>query len=116
MHADGYAGFNALYRSGAIEEVARMAHIRRKFVDLFQSQTSGIAEEAIRRIAGLYGVEKRARDQVPEERVHRPWEASQDVQKKAMVTLGETYPVPIVDHKAARARAPAAYEEVKKAK
>jgi hypothetical protein len=69
MHADGYAGFNALYRSGAIEEVACMAHIRRKFVDLFQSQASGVAEEAIRRIAGLYGVEKQARGQAPEERV-----------------------------------------------
>lgn len=69
MHADGYAGFNALYRSGAIEEVACMAHIRRKFIDLFQSQASGIAEEAIRRIAGLYGIEKKARNQRPEERV-----------------------------------------------
>jgi hypothetical protein len=46
-----------------------MAHIRRKFVDLFQSQGSVIAEEAIRRIAGLYGVEKQARGQAPEERV-----------------------------------------------
>ncbi|WP_193371630.1 IS66 family transposase [Pelagibius marinus] len=69
MHADGYSGFNALYRSGAIEEVACMAHIRRKFVDLFQSQGSVIAEEAIRRIAGLYGVEKQARGQAPEVRV-----------------------------------------------
>lgn len=58
MHADGYSGFNELYRSGAAQEVACMAHIRRKFVDLFQSQGSVIAEEAIRRIAGLYGVEK----------------------------------------------------------
>jgi transposase len=36
MHADGYAGFNELYRSGGIREVACMAHIRRKFVDVFQ--------------------------------------------------------------------------------
>jgi hypothetical protein len=32
MHADGYAGFEDLYRSGAIREVACMAHVRRKFV------------------------------------------------------------------------------------
>lgn len=37
MHADGYAGFNDLYRSAAISEVACMAHIRRKFLDVFQS-------------------------------------------------------------------------------
>jgi transposase len=51
MHADGYAGFEELYRSGTIREVACMAHIRRKFVDIQQSQGSAIAEEAIKRIA-----------------------------------------------------------------
>jgi len=69
MHADGYQGFNELYRSGAIREVACMAHIRRKFVDLFQSEGSKIAEEAIQRIAQLYAVEKQARGLAPEERV-----------------------------------------------
>jgi hypothetical protein len=37
--------------------VACLAHIRRKFTDIFQAEGSTIAEEAIRRIAGLYGVE-----------------------------------------------------------
>ncbi|TFH40092.1 MAG: IS66 family transposase [Lysobacterales bacterium] len=66
MHADGYAGFEDLYRSGKIHEVACMAHIRRKFVDVHQSQGSAIAEEAIRRIAQLYAVEKEARGQPPD--------------------------------------------------
>jgi transposase len=35
-----------------------MAHIRRKFVDVFTAQGSAIAEETIKRIAQLYGVEK----------------------------------------------------------
>ena len=56
MHADGYSGFNELYRTGDIREVACLAHIRRKFVDVFQSEGSVIAEEAIRRIAELYAV------------------------------------------------------------
>ena len=68
MHADGYAGFNELYRGGGIQEVACMAHIRRKFIDLVQSQGSLIAEEAIRRIAALYAVEKAARGLAPEDR------------------------------------------------
>ncbi len=46
-----------------------MAHIRRKFTDLYQSEGSVIAEEAIKRIAGLYAVEKDARGSSPEERV-----------------------------------------------
>ena len=37
-----------------------LAHIRRKFVDIVQSQASPIAEEAIRRIAGLCVIEKAA--------------------------------------------------------
>ena len=69
MHADGYSGFNDLYRSGAIQEVACLANIRRKFVDVFQSQGLEVAEEAIRRIAGLYAVEKEARGLTPDERV-----------------------------------------------
>lgn len=69
MHTDGYSGFNELYRSGGVSEVACLAHIRRKFVDVFQSEGSTIAEEAIRRIAGLYAVEKQARGQPADERV-----------------------------------------------
>ena len=68
MHADGYAGFEELYRSGRVHEVACMAHIRRKFVDVHQSQGSAIAEEAIKRIAALYAVEKKARGSPPEQR------------------------------------------------
>jgi len=69
MHADGYAGFNELYRAGSVREVACLAHIRRKFVDVFQSEGSAIAEEALQRIAGLYAVEKEGRGRPPEERV-----------------------------------------------
>jgi len=69
MHADGYAGFNELYRGGDINEVACLAHIRRRFVDVFQSESSVIAEEAIKRIAGLYAVEKAGRGRPPDKRV-----------------------------------------------
>ena len=65
---DGYSGFNDLYRSGDIREVACMAHIRRKFVDVHKAQGSAIAEEAIKRIAGLYAIEKEARGSPPDQR------------------------------------------------
>jgi len=64
----GYAGINELYRSGGSCEVACLAHIRRKFVDIVQSQASPIAEEVIKRIAGRYAVEKQAQGQSPEKR------------------------------------------------
>ena len=68
MHADGYAGFEELYRSGDVREVACMAHIRRKFVDVHRAQGSVIADEAITRIAALYAVEKRVRGSPPMQR------------------------------------------------
>ena len=46
-----------------------MAHIRRKFVDVHKAQGSAIAEEAIRRIAYLYAIEKEARGSPPDQRV-----------------------------------------------
>lgn len=69
VHADGYAGFNGLFGDAKASEVACMAHIRRKFVDVQQSQGSAIAEEAIKRIAILYGIEKEVRGGCPKERV-----------------------------------------------
>ncbi len=66
---DGYAGFEDLYRTGDIREVACLAHVRRKFVDVHKAQGSAIADEAIRRIAQLYAVEKAARGSPPDKRV-----------------------------------------------
>ena len=68
MHADGYAGFNRLYDTGQITEVACMAHIRRKFVDVQTASGSAIAQEAVERIARLYAIEKAIRGQPPDER------------------------------------------------
>ncbi len=68
MHADGYAGFEDLYRFCAIREVACMAHGRRKFVVIHRSLGSPIAEEAIGRIAQLYDVETEARGSPPDVR------------------------------------------------
>ena len=45
--------------------------------------------------------------------VHAPWEADKATLKKAGITLGETYPKPIVDHSAARQRALDAYDTLK---
>lgn len=69
MHADGYAGFEEIYRAGRVREVACLAHVRRKFVDVHRAQGSSIAEEAIRRIAELYAVEAEARGSPPERRL-----------------------------------------------
>jgi hypothetical protein len=38
VHANGYTGFDEIYRSGDIREVACMAHIRRKFVEIHRAE------------------------------------------------------------------------------
>ena len=88
MHADGYPGFNELYRTGAIQEVACMAHIRRKFVEVFQSQGLEIAEQAIRRIAELYAVEKEARGQPPQDRIRLRQERAKPIFDNLEAWLG----------------------------
>lgn len=45
--------------------------------------------------------------------IHAPWLLSTDVLSAAGVTLGSTYPLPIVDHAAARARALHAFQSLK---
>ncbi len=50
---------------------------------------------------------------LPAKWIHRPWAAPADVLDKADITLGETYPLPMVDHAEARAAALAAFEKVK---
>jgi hypothetical protein len=68
LQADGYAGFNRLYETGAIVEAACWAHVRRKFFELHESHASPVAKEALERIAQLYGIEKEIRGRLPEER------------------------------------------------
>ena len=69
VHADGYSGFNVLFGENKADEMACMAHVRHKFVDVFAFQGSVIAEQAIRRIAKLYAVDKEGRVISPEARV-----------------------------------------------
>ena len=54
--------------------------------------------------------------EMPARWVHRPHEAPADVLAAAGVTLGRTYPRPMVDHAEARTRALEAYEAVKAAR
>lgn len=50
---------------------------------------------------------------MPDEFIHRPWEAPRLVLQEAGVVLGKTYPRPLVEHGYARDRALAAVKEIK---
>jgi deoxyribodipyrimidine photo-lyase len=47
--------------------------------------------------------------------IHAPWEATDDILARAGITLGRTYPTPIVDLAAGRNRALAAYSQIRTA-
>jgi transposase len=68
LHADGYAGFERLFETGTIHEIACWAHARRKFFDLFEATGSPIAREALDRVGALYGIESEIRGRPPDER------------------------------------------------
>ncbi len=53
--------------------------------------------------------------QLPDNLIHHPWTATPLELASAGVTLGKNYPEPIVDHKAGRERALAAYAKVRNA-
>jgi transposase len=61
LQADAYAGFQHLYESGTIVEVACWAHTRRKFHEIHIAHPSPTTTEAIERIAAFYAIEAEIR-------------------------------------------------------
>ena len=68
LHADGYAGFNAIFEKANVIEAACWAHVRRKFFDVHAANGSPIAAEALDRIGAFYGMEANIRGKPPDER------------------------------------------------
>jgi transposase len=68
LQADAYAGYESLYGSGKIKEVACWAHARRPFYEFHAATGSPIALEALQRIAQLYAIEDGIRGKPPDER------------------------------------------------
>jgi len=49
---------------------------------------------------------------LPNEWIHQPWNAPENVLAAAAVQLGKNYPLPIVDHREARVRALEAFRRI----
>ncbi|MCA3565544.1 MAG: deoxyribodipyrimidine photo-lyase [Methylocystis sp.] len=49
---------------------------------------------------------------LPDQWIHKPWQAPHPILARAGITLGKEYPLPIVDHDAARQRALAAFKSI----
>jgi transposase len=74
LQADAYTGFKELYErradgSAQFREAACWAHLRRDFHDVWTSDKSGIAKEALDRIGKLYDIERQLAGQSAELRL-----------------------------------------------
>ncbi|MCX7011001.1 MAG: IS66 family transposase [Candidatus Sumerlaeota bacterium] len=67
LQADAYSGYDALFETGRIVELACWAHARRKFVDAKPSAPVQ-ANQALLQIRELYAIEKEAGERKPDER------------------------------------------------
>lgn len=68
LQADGYAGFNDLYKTGGLTEVACWAHVRRKFFDIQAANGSPLARQALEHIGRLYDIEAAIRGRPADDR------------------------------------------------
>lgn len=69
LQADAYSGFTSLYAEGRIVEAACWAHARRKYYDVYMTDRSPTAHEALKRIGELYAIEREIRGQASKDRV-----------------------------------------------
>ena len=71
LQADAYPGYDKLYTSGKIIEVACWAHARRKFTDVAKTvKEPTLANQALDFIGELYGIEKRCAAMTVEQRYY----------------------------------------------
>ena len=69
LQADAYAGYEELYRRGAIVEVACWAHARRKIFDLHDAAPTETTTGLMEQIRQLYALEGEIRGQPPDVRL-----------------------------------------------
>jgi transposase len=91
LQADAYSGFAPLYAGGRIQEAACWAHARRKYYDVYATDRSAIAAEAITRIGRLYAIEREIRGQPPQVRAAVRQERSAPVLGEMHAWLTPTY-------------------------
>jgi hypothetical protein len=68
LQADGYAGYDKLYTSNRVTEVACWAHFRRKVFDIHATKPAALTTDLLARIASLCRIEDEIRGRPPDVR------------------------------------------------
>jgi transposase len=66
LQADGYAGYDKLYASNRVTEVACWAHFRRKIFDIHATKPTPLTTDLLARIGQLYAIEAEVRGHLPD--------------------------------------------------
>jgi transposase len=93
LQADAYAGYDKLYASGRVVHAACMAHARRYYWDVYETQKrapGSVAEQALQRIAKLYEIEADIRGRPPDERRRERLERAAPLLEELHAWLRET--------------------------
>jgi transposase len=70
LQADAYAGYDKLYATNRVTEVACWAHFRRKIFDIHATKPTPLTTDLLTRIGALYEIEAEVRGQPPDIRRH----------------------------------------------
>ena len=87
LQADGYPGYNHLYRTGDVEEVACWAHVRAKFESLEKRTQSNIAQQTLVLIGKLYEIEHEFKGQKQTSKLYK--QRKKKRQKEALPVLDQ---------------------------
>lgn len=71
LQADAYAGYDKLYGTDRVTEVACWAHFRRKIFDIHVTRPTALSTDLLERISALYAIEEEVRGQPPDVRRRR---------------------------------------------
>src|SRR3546814_3017837 len=68
LQADGYAGYDKLYDTNRVTEVACWAHFRRKVFDIHATKPTPLTTDLLERTGQLYEIEAEVRGHHPDNR------------------------------------------------
>jgi transposase len=93
LQADAYSGYSKLFDSGRVVHAACMAHARRYYWEVYETQKrapGSVAEQALQRIAKLYEIEADIRGRPPDERRRERLERAAPLLEELHAWLRET--------------------------
>jgi len=89
LQADGYAGYDRLYATGRVMEVACWAHFRRKVFENHQVSPTALTTDLLGRIKALYAIEDEIRGQPPDERRRHRQEHSKPLIDQLRIVIAD---------------------------